>query len=31
MTFTQIAESLGKNYRTVWTVYRRAMFKVNYD
>ena len=26
MTFTQIAESLGKNYRTVWTVYRRAMF-----
>jgi DNA-directed RNA polymerase specialized sigma24 family protein len=31
MTFTQIAESLGKNYRTIWTVYRRAMFKVNYD
>jgi len=27
LTFNQISELLGKNYRTIWTVYRRALAK----
>jgi DNA-directed RNA polymerase specialized sigma24 family protein len=29
LTFNQISELLGKNYRTVWTVYKRALKKLN--
>lgn len=28
LTFNQISELLGKNYRTVWTVYKRALKKI---
>jgi len=33
LTFNQISELLGKNYRTIWTVYRRALanFQMNKD
>jgi len=28
LSFNQISELLGKNYRTIWTVYKRAMKKL---
>jgi hypothetical protein len=28
LTFNEIADELGKNYRTIWTVYRRALMKI---
>jgi len=28
LSFNQISEILGKNYRTIWTVYRRALRKL---
>ena len=31
LTFNQISELLGKNYRTVWTVYKRALKKIEYQ
>jgi predicted DNA-binding protein (UPF0251 family) len=31
LSFNQISELLGKNYRTVWTVYRRALKKVEHE
>lgn len=30
LTFNQISDLLGKNYRTVWTVYKRALKKIEY-
>lgn len=30
LTFYQISALLGKNYRTVWTVYKRALRKIEY-
>ena len=29
LTFNQISDLLGKNYRTIWTVYRRALAKLS--
>ncbi len=29
LTFNQISDLLGKNYRTVWTVYKRALKKLD--
>jgi predicted DNA-binding protein (UPF0251 family) len=29
LTFNQISDLLGKNYRTIWTVYRRALKKLD--
>jgi len=31
LSFNQISELLGKNYRTIWTVYRRALNKVEHE
>jgi DNA-directed RNA polymerase specialized sigma24 family protein len=31
LSFNQISELLGKNYRTVWTVYRRALKKLEHE
>jgi len=31
LTFNQISDLLGKNYRTVWTVYKRALKKIEYE
>jgi hypothetical protein len=31
LTFNQISELLGKNYRTIWTVYRRALKKIEHQ
>ena len=31
MSFVQISSMLDKNYRTIWTVYRRAMKKMKND
>jgi predicted DNA-binding protein (UPF0251 family) len=28
LTFNQISDLLGKNYRTIWTVYKRALRKI---
>jgi len=30
LTFNQISDLLGKNYRTVWTVYKRALKKIEF-
>jgi len=31
LSFTQISDLLGKNYRTIWTVYRRALKKIEHE
>ena len=30
-SFKEIADTLGKNYRTIWTVYKRALKKVTHE
>jgi transposase-like protein len=30
LSFSQISGLLGKNYRTIWTVYRRAIIKIEH-
>jgi len=31
LSFNQISELLGKNYRTIWTVYKRALKKLDHE